>query len=99
MRIKLRKPLISDAKRYYEILNHPEFHFFPAKPESIREEKDFLRKIKKQIDDGTHHAFAVIANGKHVGGAGIIMNERYPHSCELGFFVARSGARDLRHRL
>lgn len=31
MRIELRKPLLSDAKRYFEILNHPEFYLVREK--------------------------------------------------------------------
>jgi ribosomal-protein-alanine N-acetyltransferase len=90
MKIKLRKPLISDAKSYYEILNHPEFYFFPAKPKSIREEKDFLRKAKKQMDEGTHYPFAITAHGKHIGGGGFIIDQTRPYVCQLGFFVARN---------
>jgi RimJ/RimL family protein N-acetyltransferase len=87
MKIELRKPLISDAKRYFEILSHPDFHFFPAKPASVNAEKDFLRDIKDRIKNGTEHSFAVIANGKHIGGAGINMIKMFPYRCEIGYFI------------
>jgi RimJ/RimL family protein N-acetyltransferase len=89
MKIELRKPLLSDAKRYFEILNHPEFYYFPAKPASVKAERDFLRGIKKRIAEGTEYSFAVMLNGKHVGGAGITMHERIPYKCEVGYFIAR----------
>lgn len=44
MKVTLREPLLSDAKRYVEILSHPEFIYFPAKPATVKEEKEFLRK-------------------------------------------------------
>ena len=89
MKIQLRKPLLSDAKRYFEILNHPEFYYFPAKPASIKAERDFLRGIKKRIAEGSEYSFAVMLNGKHVGGAGINMREGLPYKCEIGYFIAR----------
>ncbi len=38
---------------------------------------------------GTEHSFAVIANGKHIGGAGIKMNQEFPYRCEVGYFIDR----------
>jgi len=87
VKIELRKPLISDAKRYFEILSHPDFYFFPAKPTNIEAEKNFIRGIKARIKNGTEHSFAVIVNGKHIGGAGINMIKMFPYRCEIGYFV------------
>ena len=42
--IKLRFQQISDAKRFVEILSNPDFIYFPAKPKTIKAEKEFLRK-------------------------------------------------------
>jgi ribosomal-protein-alanine N-acetyltransferase len=89
MKIELREPLISDAKRYFEILSHPEFYYFPAKPATLKEEKEFLRKSKSSRKNGAQYNFAIIANGKHVGGAGIKINQQYPYLCEIGYFVDR----------
>ena len=87
MKVELRKPLISDAKRFYEILNHPEFHYWPIKPASIEAEKKFLRGVKERMEKGTEYTFAVIANGKHVGGTGFGVNPMYPYKCEVGYFI------------
>ena len=57
MKIELRKPLLSDAKRYYEMLNHPEFYYFPAKPASIKEEREFLRGLKNRMKNGSEYSF------------------------------------------
>jgi len=82
--------LISDAKRYVEILSHPEFHYFPAKPATVKEEKDFLRKSKRLRKNGSLYDFAIIANGKHIGAAGIRIIEQHPHICNIGYFVDRA---------
>ena len=89
MKIQLRKPVLSDAKRYLEILSHSEFYYFPAKPKTVKDEKDFLRKSRKLEKDGAQYNFAVMANGRHVGGAGIKINQQYPYVCEIGYFVDR----------
>jgi len=89
MKVELRKPLLSDAKRYFEILNHPDFLYFPVKPATIKEEKDFLRDLKEMIKKKVRFSFAVTANGKHVGATGLKINQRYPYICEAGYFIDR----------
>lgn len=89
MNVELRKPLLSDAKRYFEILSHPEFTYFPAKPATVKEEKDFLRKLKSLQASGSQYTFAVIAHQQHVGGAGIKIKPQHPYICEIGYFIDR----------
>src|SRR4030042_467493 len=89
MKVKLREMLLSDAKRFYEILSHPEFHYFPAKPATINQEKEFLREIKKLRREGVKYAFAVIAYGKSVGAAGITINKQSSYRCAIGYFIDR----------
>ncbi len=90
LNITLRKPLLSDAKRYVEILSHPEFTYFPAPPATVKAEKDFLRITKQQRKDGKLYDFAIIAKGKHVGATGIRIIEQHPHICNIGYFVDRA---------
>jgi len=73
-----------------EILSHPEFTYFPAKPATLEEEKGFLRKSKKLRKDGVLYDFAIIANRKHVGAAGIRIIEQHPYICNVGYFVDRA---------
>lgn len=89
MKIKLRKPLISDAKRFFEILNHPEFYYFPAKPATIKEEVEFLRERKEQVRKGLQHTFSIMTNGKVIGGANISPDSKGPYRCEIGYFIDR----------
>ena len=88
MKIELRKTLLSDAKRYFEILNHPDFHYFPAKPDSIKYEREFLKKLQQARKDGKEYSFAIIANKKNVGEAGIKIKDP-PHVGNIGFFLDR----------
>ena len=90
MKIELRFPRLSDAKRYLEILSHPDFVYFPAKPKTLKEEQEFLRKSKQSRVQGALFDFAIIAQGKHVGAAGIRIIEQHPYICNIGYFVDRS---------
>lgn len=87
MNIELRKPRISDAKRYLEILSHPEFTYVPAKSATLGEVKNFLRMAKEGWKKGIQYEFAVIANGIHVGATGIRINEQLPYICDMGYFI------------
>lgn len=89
MKIELRKPLISDAKRFFEILNHPEFYYFPAKPATIEQEREFLRELKEHIKKGTKHPFAIIANGMLIGCSSINPDSKAPYRGEMGYFIDR----------
>ena len=92
MKVEIRKPFISDAKRFYEILNNPNFTYFTAKPKTVKAEKEWLRNLLAKWSEGKEFCFAVLANDKVVGGAGIIIsNERNrEHTCNLGYFVDKA---------
>ena len=89
MKIELREPRIADAKRYLEILSHPDFTYFPAKPATLKEEQDFLRMIQSLRRQGRQYDFAVLADGQHVGGAGVRIKERFTHIGVIGYFIDR----------
>ncbi len=89
MKVKLREMRLSDAERFFEILSHPDFEYFPAKPATVNQEKNFLREIKKLRREKLNYSFSVIASGKHVGAAGIIINKQYPYRCAIGYFIDR----------
>ena len=42
-KVELRYQRISDAKRFFDILNNPNFQYFKVCPENIEAEKEFLR--------------------------------------------------------
>lgn len=90
MKIELRKPRIFDAKRYLEILSHPDFIYFPAAPKTLKEKQDFLRKIKAAQKTGSQYDFAILFNNKLVGGIGIKINQQFPYICEIGYFIDRN---------
>ena len=89
MKVKLREMRLSDAERFFEILSHPDFEYFPAKPATVNQEKKFLREAKKLRKEGVNYPFSVIAYGKHIGAAGITINRQSPYRCAIGYFIDR----------
>lgn len=87
MTIEIRPQKIKEAKSYYNMLNNPNFRFFPVKPETIKAEKDFLRKSKKGFKNKTEFNFSIYYNNKHVGAVGAHLHSNYKYICEAGYFV------------
>jgi ribosomal-protein-alanine N-acetyltransferase len=85
--IELRKQRISDAKRFYEILNNPNFIYFPVKPKSLEEEEGFLRKNAEKRKKNFEHNFAILYNEKVVGAIGIKIDQHRTYIGEIGYFV------------
>jgi [ribosomal protein S5]-alanine N-acetyltransferase len=88
-KVELRYQRVSDAKRYYEILNHPDFIYFDVKPKSIEEERKYLKENPKRRKDNFVHNYAIIYTGKMVGGCGIKVDQHSINSAELGYFIDR----------
>ena len=85
--ISIRYQQVGDARRFFEILNSPNFIYFPAKPKTIEAEKAFLRKNAALRRSGEQYNYAILMNGKVVGATGIHIEPRRRHSAEIGYFV------------
>ena len=86
-KIEIRYQQVSDAKRFYEILNNPNFIFFSVKPKSIKDEIKFLKQNVKKRKENFEYNFSVLYNKKMVGGAGIKISQHQKHIGEIGYFV------------
>ena len=88
MKITIRPQRVYDAKRFVEILSNKNFFYFPAKPKSIKEEKEFLRLNAGKRKNKTEFNFSIMIDGtKHVGGIGIRVDQFRPYIGEIGYFV------------
>ncbi len=85
--ISIRYQQVGDAKRFTEILNSPKFIYFPAKPKTIREEREFLRKNAALRNSGTQYNYSILLNGNVVGAVGLHIEARRKHCAEIGYFV------------
>ena len=85
--LTIRYQQVGDARRFVEILNNPNFLYFPAKPKTIEEEKKFLRKNAALRQSGEQLNYSILMNGAVVGAAGIHIEPRRNYSGEIGYFV------------
>lgn len=86
-KIELRKQRISDAKRFYEILNNPNFIYFNVCPKSIEAEKEFLRQNANRIKKNLDYNYSILHDGKLIGGCGISINQHKKFIGEIGYFI------------
>jgi [ribosomal protein S5]-alanine N-acetyltransferase len=86
-KVKLRLQKISDAKRFFEILNNPHFIYFSAKPKNLEEEKEYLRKNKEKIKNNLAYNYSIIYGNNLVGGCGVMINQNRKYNGEIGYFI------------
>jgi len=86
-KVTLRNQRISDAKKFFDILNNDKFIFFSSRPKSIKEEKEWLIKSSKNKKDNKEYHYAILFNNELVGGIGIKIDQRQKHIGEIGYFI------------
>jgi [ribosomal protein S5]-alanine N-acetyltransferase len=86
-KITLRNQKVSDAKRFYEILNNPNFKFFKICPKSVEAEKDFLRQNVSKRKKNYAYNYTILYDGKLIGGCGIKINQHRKFIGEIGYFI------------
>jgi ribosomal-protein-alanine N-acetyltransferase len=86
-KVELRHQKVFDAKRFFEILNSPNFTYFTVKPKTIEEEKVFIRKNFKKQCANFEHNFTILLDGAIVGACGFKVDQHRPHIAEIGYFV------------
>ena len=74
--LSIRYQQVGDARRFFEILNSPNFHYFPAKPKTIKAETEFLRKNAALRESGEAFNYSILLNGKVVGATGVHIESR-----------------------
>jgi [ribosomal protein S5]-alanine N-acetyltransferase len=86
-KIEVRNQKLSDAKRFYEILDNDKFIYFGVRPKSIEEEKEFLKKNKDKIKNNFEHNYTILFENKVIGAIGIKINQHRKYIGEIGYFV------------
>ena len=85
--ISIRYQQVGDAKRFFDILNNPNFLYLAAKPKTIEAEKEFLRENAARRQRGEAFNYSILLNGRVVGATGIHIEPRRSYSGEIGYFV------------
>ena len=90
IKIELRNQRVSDAKRFFEILNNPNFTYFDICPKDVEAEKEFLKLNANKRKNNLEYNYAILYNGKLIGGCGITINQRRNYIGEIGYFIDES---------
>lgn len=85
--IELRYQRVSDAKRFFEILNNPDFKYFKICPKDVEAEREFLRQNSEKRKNNKEFNYSILFNGKLVGGCGIHINQFRTFIGEIGYFI------------
>lgn len=86
-KVDLRYQRVSDAKQFYKILTNPNFTYFPVHLDSIEAEKDFLRQNREKRKKKLEFNYAILYNGKLVGGCGVRIDQFRKYTGEIGYFL------------
>lgn len=86
--IHLRYQRVSDAKRFLEILQHEKFKYFP-RSKNLRDEITYLKKMDQRRKKHIEYSYAILFEGKVVGGCGIKIDQHRTYIGEIGYFVAQ----------
>lgn len=84
--VSLRPWKLSDADRFFEILNNDAFIYFPIRPKTVEEEHSYLAQ---HIDSSVsrQYNFTVLYQGVIVGSVGIKLDFHRPFIGEVGYFI------------
>lgn len=87
--LRIRYQQIGDAGRFFQILSCPDFVYFDANPESVAEERRFLRGSREKRLAGIEHNFTILLGDRIVGAVGIKIDQSRKYIGEIGYFVDR----------
>ena len=86
-KVTLRYQRVSDAKRFYEILDNPNFTYFRVRPDSVEAEREFLRQNAKRRKENHSHNYSILYGDRLIGGCGIKIDQHRKFIGEIGYFI------------
>jgi len=86
-KITIRPQRVSDAKRFFDILQNPNFKYFNCSAKTVEDERKWLKKTKEKAKSNFEHNFTILYGRKVVGGIGFKINQHRKHIGELGYFL------------
>ncbi|MFA6096256.1 MAG: GNAT family N-acetyltransferase [Candidatus Paceibacterota bacterium] len=86
-KIIIKPQRVSEAKRFYQILNNPNFIFLRIRMNGFRDEIAFMKKNAEKRRNNFEHNYTIFCDGKIVGAIGMKINQHRPFTGEIGYFV------------
>ena len=85
--IKIRLQEISDAERFYEILNNDNFKYFNVRPSSIEKEREYLKSNEKFRKENSQWNYTVLFDNKIVWAIWVKINLHTSFIWEMWYFL------------
>jgi [ribosomal protein S5]-alanine N-acetyltransferase len=89
LNISYRPQQLNDAQAFMDILNHPDFIYFPVKVQSLESEINYLQTVQLKTAQGISYDFSILNDNKVIGAVGIKIDQHRKYIGEIGYFVAR----------
>ncbi len=86
-KISIRYQKVSDAKRFFEILDNPNFLYFPVHVKSVEDEKTWLKENPTRRKNNTEWNYTILFGAQIAGSVGIKINSHRKHIGEIGYFL------------
>jgi [ribosomal protein S5]-alanine N-acetyltransferase len=87
--ISYRPQQVADAQAFMDILNHPDFIYFPVKVAKVEDEIAYLQAVQVKSAQGLSYDFSILDGDKVIGAIGIKIDQHRKYIGEIGYFVAR----------
>ena len=85
--IQLRPQKISDAERFFNILNNPNFIYFDVNPATVEDEIEWLKQNPRRRENNTEWNYTILYNDEIVGAIGVKINFHRRYIGEIGYFL------------
>jgi ribosomal-protein-alanine N-acetyltransferase len=85
--IKLRLQEVSDAERFFNILNNPNFVNFDVQPTSIKDEIAWLELNPERQKNNTQWNYTILFGNEIIGAIGVQINYHRQYIGEIGYFI------------
>ncbi len=85
--VELRLQKVSDAERFFEILNNPNFIYFDVQPATIEDEVAWLEQNAQRMKDNTQWNYTILYDEAIVGAIGVQINYHRNYIGEIGYFI------------
>ena len=86
-KVEIRYPRVTDAKKFFDILNNPNFKFFNVCPPSVESEIKWIKSLPENRKKNFEYNYAITYDGKLVGACGIKIDQHHLFIGQVGYFV------------
>lgn len=85
--VTIRLQEVSDAEKFFNILNNPNFIYFDVNPATVEDEIEWLKQNPQRRKNNTEWNYAILYNNELVGGIGVKINFHRRYIGEIGYFI------------